>query len=110
MKIKLEEIGTESDPKGIESAFQPEKQKQVGAIMTITTRLFFFAGRKWYDRRACQQIPVARVSLPEEFVDEGGLMSDGQTSMTSIGAAVHVDKILKRSQWSICRAQQANGI
>ena len=34
LKLKLEEIETQSDAKGLESAFQTAKQKQVGAIMT----------------------------------------------------------------------------
>src|SRR5262245_30863654 len=34
LKIKLEEIETQADPKGLESAFKTAKQKQVGAIMT----------------------------------------------------------------------------
>ena len=33
LKLKLEEIETQPDPKGLESAFQAAKQKQVGAIM-----------------------------------------------------------------------------
>ena len=34
LKLKLEEIETQPDAKGLESAFQTAKQKQVGAIMT----------------------------------------------------------------------------
>ncbi len=45
LKLKLEEIETQLDAKGLESAFQTAKQKQVGAIMTTTTR-HFFAERK----------------------------------------------------------------
>ena len=65
LKLKLEEIETQLDPKGLESAFQTAKQKQVGAIMTIATRLLF--RRKKADRRACRQIPVA-CYLPTEGV------------------------------------------
>ena len=36
LKLKLEEIETQPHPKGLESAFQTAKQKQVGAIMTTT--------------------------------------------------------------------------
>ena len=35
LKLKLEEIETQADAKGLESAFQTAKQKQVKAIMTI---------------------------------------------------------------------------
>jgi putative tryptophan/tyrosine transport system substrate-binding protein len=38
LKLKLEEIETQRDAKGLESAFQTAKQKQVGAIMTTTGR------------------------------------------------------------------------
>jgi putative ABC transport system substrate-binding protein len=41
LKLKLEEIETQRDPKGLESAFQTAKQKQVGAIMTTTANTFF---------------------------------------------------------------------
>ena len=63
LKLKLEEIETQPDAKGLESAFQTAKQKQVGAIMTIATRRLF--RRKKADRRACRQIPVAGYLLPE---------------------------------------------
>ena len=41
LKLKLEEIETQADPKGLESAFQSVRQKQVNAIMTTTNRPFF---------------------------------------------------------------------
>ena len=63
LKLKLEEIETQFDAKGLESAFQTAKQKQVGAIMTIVHSLLF--RRKKADRRACRQIPVAGYLLPE---------------------------------------------
>ena len=40
LKLKLEEIKTQPDAKGLESAFQIAKQKQVGAIMTTTAATF----------------------------------------------------------------------
>jgi ABC-type uncharacterized transport system substrate-binding protein len=52
LKLKLEEIKAQLDPKGLESAFQTAKQKQVNAIMTIPTRSLF--RRKKADRRACR--------------------------------------------------------
>jgi hypothetical protein len=36
LKLKLEEIETQPDAKGLESAFQTAKQKQVNAIMPTT--------------------------------------------------------------------------
>jgi putative ABC transport system substrate-binding protein len=41
LKLKLEEIDTQPDAKGLESAFKTAKQKQVNAIMTVATRAFF---------------------------------------------------------------------
>src|SRR5262245_64562448 len=41
LKIKLEEIKTQTDGTGLESGFQIAKQKQVNAIMTMSTRRFF---------------------------------------------------------------------
>ena len=63
LKLKLDEIEIQRDPNGLEIAFQTAKQKQVGAIMTTTTRPFF--RREKTDRRACRQIPVAGYLLPE---------------------------------------------
>ncbi|HTN69914.1 MAG TPA: ABC transporter substrate-binding protein, partial [Methylomirabilota bacterium] len=40
LKLKLEEIETQADPKGLESAFQTAKQKKVDAIMTTAARRF----------------------------------------------------------------------
>jgi hypothetical protein len=40
LKLKLEEIDTQFDPKGLESAFQTAKQKQVGAIAMSGAPLF----------------------------------------------------------------------
>ena len=63
LKLKLEEIETQPDAKGLESAFQTAKQKQVNAIMTTRHSPLF--RRKKADRRACRQIPVAGYLLPE---------------------------------------------
>src|SRR5215813_13296766 len=38
LKLKLEEIETQPDPKGLETAFQTAKQKQVGGIMMSASR------------------------------------------------------------------------
>ena len=40
LKLKLEEIETQPDAKGFESAFKTAKQKQVGAIMLLAGRRF----------------------------------------------------------------------
>jgi putative tryptophan/tyrosine transport system substrate-binding protein len=41
LKLILEEIETQLGSKGLESVFQTAKQKQVGAIMTVTSRTLF---------------------------------------------------------------------
>jgi putative tryptophan/tyrosine transport system substrate-binding protein len=69
LKLKLEEIETEPNTKGLESAFQAAKQKQVGAIMTTVSRSFFH--REEADRRACHPTPLAGY-LPREGVCRGG--------------------------------------
>ena len=63
LKLKLEEIETQPDAKGLESAFKTAKQKKVGAIMTHDHSLLF--RRKKADCGACRQIPVAGYLLPE---------------------------------------------
>ena len=106
LKLKLEEIKTQPDPKGLESAFQTAKQKQVNAIMTTADSPFF--RRKKADRRACRQIPVACYLLQKEFVDEGGLMSYGADFDDLYRrAAVYVDKILKGAKPADLPVQQA---
>jgi putative ABC transport system substrate-binding protein len=45
LKLKLEEIQTQPDPRGLESAFRTAKQKQVGAIITTAGGRRFFAER-----------------------------------------------------------------
>src|SRR5262249_7336671 len=46
LKLKLEEIKTELDPKGLESAFQTAKRKQVNGIITTASRPFFAERRR----------------------------------------------------------------
>jgi putative ABC transport system substrate-binding protein len=74
LKLKLEEIETQVDPKGLESAFQTAKQKQVGAIMMPV--LPYFGERKRIVELAVKyRLPA--IYFLKEFVDEGGLMSYG---------------------------------
>ena len=63
LKLKLEEIETQPDAKGLESAFQTAKQKQVDAIMTATQSHLF--RRKKADRRACAKNRLAGDLLTE---------------------------------------------
>jgi ABC-type uncharacterized transport system substrate-binding protein len=84
LKLKLEEIDTQYDAKGLESAFKTAKQKQVGAIMTTTTRPFFAERKRIVELAGKYRLPA--IYFQREFVDEGGLMSYGWTSMTCSGA------------------------
>ena len=105
LKLKLEEIETQRDPKGLESAFQTAKQKQVGAMMT-TIATSFFAERKWIAELAGKyRLPA--IYFQKEFVDEGGLMYYGADATDGYRlAAVYVDKILKGAKPADLPVQQ----
>jgi putative ABC transport system substrate-binding protein len=75
LKLKLEEIETQPDAKGLESAFQTAKQKQVDAIMTTSTRPFFAERKRIVELASKYRLPG--IYFQKEFVDEGGLMSYG---------------------------------
>ena len=94
LKLKLEEIETQYDPKGLESAFQTAKQKQVNAIMLQATRQFFAERKRIAELAVKYRLPA--IYSQKEFVDEGGLMSYGADYVDLYRrAAVYVDKILK---------------
>ena len=94
LKLKLEEIETQHDTKGLESAFQTAKQKQVGAIMTTATPFFFAERKRIVELAGKYRLPA--IYFTKEFVDEGGLMSYGADCADLYRrAAVYVDKILK---------------
>jgi putative tryptophan/tyrosine transport system substrate-binding protein len=106
LKLNLEEIETQLDTKGFESAFQTAKQKQVGAIMTISTRRFFAEIKRIVELAVKYRLPA--IYFQKEFVDEGGLMSYG-ADFTDLyrSAAVYVDKILKGAKPADLPVQQA---
>ena len=84
LKLKLEEIETQRDAKGLESAFQTAKQKQVSAIMTTTGNRFFAERKRIVELAGKYRLPA--IYPQEEFVEEGGSCPTGRTTMTSIGA------------------------
>ena len=101
LKLKLEEIKTQPDPKGLETAFQTAKQKQVGAIMTQSTRSFFAERKRIVELAVKYRLPA--IYFQKEFVDEGGLMSYGADFDDLYRrAAVYVDKIIKGAKPVIC--------
>jgi putative ABC transport system substrate-binding protein len=106
LELKLEEIVTQPDPKSLESAFQTAKQKQVGAIMTITSRQFFADRKRIVELAGNYQLPA--IYFSKEFVDEGGLMSYGADYDDLFRKAAHyVDKILKGAKPADLPVQQA---
>jgi putative ABC transport system substrate-binding protein len=106
LKLKLEEIETQSDAKGLENAFQTAKQKQVGAIMPISTRQFFAERKRMVELAGKYWLPA--IYFQKEFVDEGGLMFYGpDTADLYRRAAVYVDKILKGAKPADLPVQQA---
>jgi len=106
LKLKLEEIETQFDAKGLESAFQTAKQKQVNAIMTISTRPFFAERKRIVELAGKYRLPA--IYPQKEFVDEGGLMSYGADFDDLFRrAAVYVDKILKGAKPADLPVQQA---
>ena len=97
LKLKLEEIETQLDAKGLESAFQTAKQKQVNAIMMITTRRFFAERKRIVELAGKYRLPA--IYFQKEFVDEGGLMSYGADYDDLFRrAAVYVGQDLERCQ------------
>jgi putative tryptophan/tyrosine transport system substrate-binding protein len=106
LKLKLEEIGTRPDPKGLESAFQTAKQKQVNAIMTMSTRPFFAERKRIVELAGKHRLPA--IYPQKEFVEAGGLMSYGSDNTDQYRrAAVYVDKILKGAKPADLPVQQA---
>ena len=75
LKLKLEEIETQADVKGLESAFQTAKQKQVGAIMTHSNPSFFAERKRIVELAGKYRLPA--IYPQKEFVEDGGLMSYG---------------------------------
>jgi putative tryptophan/tyrosine transport system substrate-binding protein len=106
LELKLEEIETQTDSKGLESAFQTAKQKQVEAIMTSGSPFFFVQRKRIVELAVKYRLPA--IYSQKEFVDEGGLMSYGADYDDLFRrAAVYVDKILKGAKPADLPVQQA---
>jgi putative tryptophan/tyrosine transport system substrate-binding protein len=105
LKIKLEEIVTEADAKGLESAFQIVKKKKVDAIMPTSNRRFFAERKRIVELAGKYRKPA--IYWQKEFVDEGGLMSYGADYEDLYRrAAGYVDKILKGAKPADLPVQQ----
>ena len=106
LKINLEEIETQLDSAGLESAFQVAKRKHVGAIMTVTNRPFFSTRKQIVELASKRRLPA--IYFQKEFVDEGGLMSYGVDYDDLYRKTAHyVDKILKGTKPADLPVQQA---
>jgi len=106
LKLKLEEIETQVDAKGLESAFQSAKQKQVNAIITTAGRQFFAERKKIVELAGKYRLPA--IYFQKQFVDEGGLMSYGPDVTDRYRrAAVYVDKILRGAKPADLPVQQS---
>jgi len=106
LKVKLEEIETQFDAKGLENAFQIAKQKQVNGIMMTSTRPFFAERKRIVELAGKHRLPA--IYFQREFVDEGGLMSYGTDFSDLFRRSAHyVDKILKGAKPAGLPVQQA---
>jgi putative ABC transport system substrate-binding protein len=106
LQLRLEEIEAEPDAKGLESAFQTAKQKQVGAIMTPTSLRFFTERKRIVELAGKSRLPA--IYFQKDFVEEGGLMSYGADfSDLYRRAALYVNKIFKGAKPNELPVQQA---
>ena len=106
LKLKLEEIDAQPDPKGLESFFKTAKQKQVGAIMMPAGRRFFVERKRIVELAVKYRMPA--IYPDKGYVEEGGLMSYGADTTGGYRlAAVYVDKILKGTKPAELPVQQA---
>ena len=106
LKLKLEEIRTQPDSKGLESAFQSLKESRVEAVITTASRSFFAGRTRIVELTGKYRLPA--IYYQKEFVDEGGLMSYGADYDDLYRRAAHyVDKILKGAKPAELPVQQA---
>ena len=106
LQLELEEIETQPDPKGLESAFKTAKQKQVDAITMVSSRQFFAERKRIVELAVQYRLPA--IYFQKEFVDEGGLMCYGADYEDLFRKAAHyVDKILKGAKPADLPVQQA---
>jgi putative tryptophan/tyrosine transport system substrate-binding protein len=106
LKLKLEEMKTEPDTKGLESAFKTAKQKQVGAILTATGSRLFAERKRIVELAVKHRLPA--IYPNKGYVDAGGLMFYGaDIADDSRRVAWYVDKILKGTKPADLPVQQA---
>ena len=105
LKLKLEEIATQPDAKGLETFFRTAKQKQVNAII-VSGPIYFTEKRRIVELAGKYRFPT--IYPQKEYVEDGGLMYYG-TDFDDLfrRAAVYVDKILKGAKPADLPVQQA---
>ena len=106
LKLKLQEIETQPDAKGLESFFKTAKQKQVGAIMISAGRRFLAERKRIVELAVKYRLPA--IYPHKEYVDDGGLLFYGEDFTDRYRrAAVYVDKILKGAKPADLPVEQA---
>jgi putative ABC transport system substrate-binding protein len=106
LKLKLEEIETQPDAKGLENFFKTAKQKQVGAFMMGPGPIYFTERKRFVELAVKYRLPA--IYDQKEYVDEGGLMYYGIDSADLYrSAAGYVDKILKGAKPADLPVEQA---
>jgi len=106
LKVRLEEIETQPDANGLESAFHAANKKHVNAITMIPASPFFAERKRIVELAVKYRLPVMYTG--KGFVDEGGLMSYGvEIEDLYRRAAGYVDKILKGAKPADLPVQQA---
>ncbi len=106
LKLKLEEIETQPDAKGLESAFKTAKQKQVGAIMLTTAAPF---SPKESGSSSLLANTVCRLFTHRRSLSMRAVSCPTGRTTTDLyrRAAVYVDKILKGAKPADLPVEQA---
>jgi putative ABC transport system substrate-binding protein len=94
LRLRLEEIGTASDPEKLVNAFQTAVRGRVHAIITTAGPVVFAQRKSIVVLAANHRLPA--MYPQKEFVEDGGLMSYGVDFRDIYRrGAIYVDKILK---------------
>jgi putative tryptophan/tyrosine transport system substrate-binding protein len=92
--LKLDVVGTASDPEKLVKAFQTAIRERVNGIVTTSGSINFGQRKSIIVLAANYKLPA--IYPQKEFVEDGGLMSYGVDRRDLYGrAAIYVDKILK---------------
>jgi putative ABC transport system substrate-binding protein len=109
LNLKLFEIDTQTNAKGLESAFQAAKLKQVQVFMALANPQIFGERQRIIELARKNRLPA--MYFDKGFAVAGGLMSYGiDVSELFRSAAHYVDKILKGACPAEMPVQQATKI